>query len=731
MESISHGFNIPWDEPHYPSQETLVAQVRRSLSRQLTSKLTARRGELTEDFKKNVARQAWLRCYSKEAAVASLGGRKFGSGEDLAPTPNGAAAPSIGASADSAESLRGSARNSGDLLRQSNASPGGPAVRRPGRRSSASLAVTAEMAAMLQAQLQQRMFGARQGTYAHSDEAALLLARRVQGSKLTRRERCFLFLEEPGASRSAFCFGAAMWTLLLLSAAFAALESLTRWREENGVSNYPFLVAKIFFNVCFTLEALARVATYIPLSQAVQAPSLWLDVLTVVPFWVRVVTAPDSLSPDVYSERSADEYWLRVFESLATLRLLKLARYYEGAELLNRAIAKSATQLLVPMFMLFIMVMCSSVLLVELEWSSLIESCLSYWQEQGVPASFLRNHRDGVEWSCDAVCGGVNGSAPFAGASDDDRLWVRPDESANDAALERWSLCATCRGYPDGHPECLGRRWVQQYPDVPTAMWFLLVSVTPAVALDPGVYPATWRGQLFIFALIPLGILFLAMPLSTVGANFNAVWQERQLVKLQRLVRQLLVENGKDATDCKIAFEQFDTDNSGEISWKEFSSCVREVLGLQLPRKELLALWRKLDDTRSGAINLHQFADAIFPNAAATEQVATERDSMRLEATPVKAPNSRASRGADEDVAALAATVNTLRQDMNAMRGEMSTVRAEMAKSTDQVLAELRRLSAAVARPAPVAVPTPPAADGASSWVDPSPDSRPNGRLSA
>ena len=72
-----------------------------------------------------------------------------------------------------------------------------------GRRTS-NAASTVEMAAVLQRQLQQRMFGARQGTYAHSDAAALLLARRVRGEALTIRERLFLFLEEPGASRGAF-----------------------------------------------------------------------------------------------------------------------------------------------------------------------------------------------------------------------------------------------------------------------------------------------------------------------------------------------------------------------------------------------------------------------------------------------------------------------------------------------------------------------------------------------
>ena len=95
---------------------------------------------------------------------------------------------------------------------------------------------------------------------------------------------------------------------------------------------------------------------------------------------------------------------LRVLESLASIRLLKLARYYEGAELLQRAIARALSQLLVPMFMLFIMLVCFSALLVELEWSYMIEYCRTEWLEQGVHLVFLNKHHAGPTWTCSAAC---------------------------------------------------------------------------------------------------------------------------------------------------------------------------------------------------------------------------------------------------------------------------------------------------------------------------------------
>ena len=40
-------------------------------------------------------------------------------------------------------------------------------------------------------------------------------------------------------------------------------------------------------------------------------------------------------------------------------------------------------------------------------------------------------------------------------------------------------------------------------------------------------------GRTFVSFIILIGVVFLAMPLSTVGNNFTSVWEERQLYRLQ------------------------------------------------------------------------------------------------------------------------------------------------------------------------------------------------------
>lgn len=84
-------------------------------------------------------------------------------------------------------------------------------------------------------------------------------------------------------------------------------------------------------------------------------------------------------------------------------------------------------------------------------------------------------------------------------------------------------------------------------------------------------------------------------------------------MKLQRLIRQLLLENNISADDCVVAFQQVDRDGNGEISYYEFIQFLQDVLGLQVSKRELKSLWRMIDENLSGSIDFREFADALFP----------------------------------------------------------------------------------------------------------------------
>ena len=274
---------------------------------------------------------------------------------------------------------------------------------------------------------------------------------------------------------------------------------------------------------------------------------------------------------------------LRVFESLAMIRLLKLSRYYEGSHLIGRAIHKSLTQLLVPLFMLFVMIFFFSMIMYDLEWDGAIEVCTVQWRVHGVASDFIDMNPGGVSWGCEAcdlVAATLEGNVTLS------------------------QRCLTCDGYPPGYPECLGVAWEQTFRDLPAAMWFTIVTVTTVGYGD--ISPGTWRGQLFGSFVILCGIIFLAMPLSIVGNNFASTFEERALVKLQQLIRALLVENGISAGDVVVAYRQIDINNDGLISFHEFIEFCQKRLRLKLSKPELYELWRQLDLNGSGVINFSE-----------------------------------------------------------------------------------------------------------------------------
>jgi hypothetical protein len=224
--------------------------------------------------------------------------------------------------------------------------------------------------------------------------------------------------------------------------------------------------------------------------------------------------------------------------------------------------------------------------------------------EVGVTREFVDAHPKGVSWACDDVCPGS-----LSGASNS--TW------ASAAAGSAWSteqlLCLTCSGAPPGHPECLTLPWRQRYPNMLVGMWFVLVLVTPAVALDPETYPSTPAAQTMLSLMLIGGVLFLAMPLSIVGSNFQQVWRERHLVRVRGLIRQLLLENDLSVHDCQRIFLQVDADKDGVIDFHEFSDFLTSKLGLRVSGAQMREFWQLLDEDGSGILDFYEFARAVFP----------------------------------------------------------------------------------------------------------------------
>jgi hypothetical protein len=95
------------------------------------------------------------------------------------------------------------------------------------------------------------------------------------------------------------------------------------------------------FNAIFTAELVTRIAVARDKTATVTDPCTIFDAFAVAPFWTSVVTGAHDMD------------YLR---SLRILRLLKLARHYEGTIILHRTLKLSAPALAVPVFFLLLAV---------------------------------------------------------------------------------------------------------------------------------------------------------------------------------------------------------------------------------------------------------------------------------------------------------------------------------------------------------------------------------------
>ena len=287
---------------------------------------------------------------------------------------------------------------------------------------------------------------------------------------------------------------------------------------------------------------------------------------------------------------------IRVIDALGAFRILKLCRYFEGSMILALAVGKSLKQLLVPLFMLLLMVFCFAAVVFEIEFDGTINDCVGKWVETtkgNVSTGFIKANRDGVTWDC-SVCG-MDAEC-------------QPGDSGCVSDYEM--KCLTCNGYPAGHPECAGVVWGQTFEDIPRSMWFMFVTVSTVGYGD--VSPGTWQGQIFVCMVIICGLIFLAMPLAIVGSTFGQVWDERQLIKLQMHLRQLLAENGINPDEAVVAFKKIDSSGDGTVAFEEFKAFTTEF-NFELADEEIKEVWKSLDADGSGSMTLEEFITKAYP----------------------------------------------------------------------------------------------------------------------
>ena len=418
-----------------------------------------------------------------------------------------------------------------------------------------------------------------------------LVAIREGGEALSCRESMYLLMNEPASSSAAYWLGYLLQLCLIVSALCTTAETHHLVNEATGPEIW--IMAKILFNIIFSVETFFRIMCHIPFKTVHKNTYVLLDVITVLPLYLRLFLYPDSMKAQNYLSKAGAGITIRIFEAFGAFRILKLCRYYEGASLLAMAVGKSLKQLYVPMFMLLLMVFCFAAIVYEIEFDPDVQACVELWKKEGVSASFIKANSDGVTWDCSTCTQGAE---------------CQHDDAACAADFDM--KCLTCNGYPPGHPECGSIVWGQTFVDIPRSMWFMLVTVSTVGYGD--VSPTSWQGQIFVCWVIICGLIFLAMPLAIVGSTFGQVWDARQIIKLQRHMTQLLARSGIQPTDAVSAFKKIDTSGDGNVTKDEFTTFL-QMYGIEMDKEEVKELWGALDTDKSGSLTMEEFMERAFP----------------------------------------------------------------------------------------------------------------------
>ena len=124
------------------------------------------------------------------------------------------------------------------------------------------------------------------GSTSTSTAAASLIGLQLRGETLSLRQHVFLMLEEPFSGPGAYFLSLLIRANLVLAAVGTTMESMEGVTDASGP--VPWLAITWVTNALFTLEACARIFCYEPNRRAALRDAfVWIDVLTVLPFWVR------------------------------------------------------------------------------------------------------------------------------------------------------------------------------------------------------------------------------------------------------------------------------------------------------------------------------------------------------------------------------------------------------------------------------------------------------------
>lgn len=137
----------------------------------------------------------------------------------------------------------------------------------------------------------------------------------------TRKEEILLLLEFPSYSWLATVYALFDLSVIILSTIMLVIESIPEVNKLPAFNHISWGI-EIFVNVYFTFQTIILVFVYPKKSQYFKSMSNWIDIVSVLPFYCRLVA-------NGYLDQVGG---LRVLRLIRLLRILKLFRHSQGSQ---------------------------------------------------------------------------------------------------------------------------------------------------------------------------------------------------------------------------------------------------------------------------------------------------------------------------------------------------------------------------------------------------------------
>jgi hypothetical protein len=314
--------------------------------------------------------------------------------------------------------------------------------------------------------------------------------------------------------------------LIIVSTVALCMESMPEYNPDlDGNESWEdvWTAVELTCVICFSLDFVVRAggawyAEHLP--TFCKDPMNWVDVLAIMPFYMEMMIG-DML----------DLRFVRVIRLARILRALRSPRFGNMGKVITDIIRNSAAALAIPIYFMMLALVLFSSLVYYAEEASDVYGCYSpAMQIADIPTTTDDAHAKAAEYAAVAHLGNAQASIDDAGATLVRSCGRCPCYKTNA------SLPACLQFGETGGPLChtahfelydMTNETIESGPmfaSIPDTFWWCIVTFTTVGYGDkaPRTAIGRWLGTFTMF----MGIFFIAMPLTIVGASFSASWDK-------------------------------------------------------------------------------------------------------------------------------------------------------------------------------------------------------------